>query len=179
MTKSFVLWFTGLSGSGKSTLANAIMKNFDSLGIEYENLDGDAIRELFPEIGFTRSERDAHIKRVGLIAHYLEKHGIVPIVSLISPYIESRNFVRNLCSSFIEVYVSTSFEDCEKRDVKGLYRKARNGDIANFTGFSDPFEAPVNPEITIDTAKYSIDEAAEIILKYLGDNFGEFTKIRK
>jgi adenylylsulfate kinase len=161
---AFVLWFTGLSGSGKSTLADRIYTYLTKRGYRVERLDGDTIRSIFPNTGFTREERDSHVKRVGYLASILEKNGIIVISSLVSPYIESRDFVRSRCARFIEIYTAASLEECERRDVKGLYKKARAGEIKRFTGIDDPYEPPVDPEICIDTGKRSIDEStAEII----------------
>jgi adenylylsulfate kinase len=159
-----VLWFTGLSGSGKSTIAVKVVEELLRAGDRVEHLDGDTIRNFFPEIGFTRADRDAHVRRIGFLASRLEKHGVIVVASLISPYEESRTFVRGLCDNFIEIYVATPLEECERRDVKGLYARARRGDIKNFTGIDDAYEVPANPEVTIDTRAMSIDEAAAVVL---------------
>ena len=168
---AFVLWFTGLSGSGKSTIADRVFAYLTRTGCRVPRLDGDAVRSVFPETGFTREERHSHIKRVGYLASILEKNGVIVISSFVSPYIESRDFVRNLCANFIEVYISTPLAACEERDVKGLYKKARAGEIQNFTGIDDPYEPPSKPEIIIDTEKRSIDETADIIISYINRNF--------
>jgi adenylylsulfate kinase len=165
--QAFVLWFTGLSGSGKSTIANVISSYLEKKGRRVERLDGDTVRSIFPDTGFTREARNSHIRRIGYLASILEKNGIAVVSSFISPYAESRDFVRTLCRNFIEVYLSTPLEACERRDVKGLYRRARTGEIANFTGIGDPYEPPPKPEIIIDTEKKSIDETVEIIISYL------------
>jgi len=162
-----VIWITGLPSSGKTTLAIELQKKLTSKGYIVEHLDGDKIRELFPETGFTRDERNNHIKRTGLLAYMLQKHGILVIASFVSPFIESRNFVRNLCNNFIEVYLSTPLEICEKRDTKGLYARARSGQISNFTGINDVYEIPENPEITLDTSTLSVEDCMKIILKQL------------
>jgi adenylylsulfate kinase len=162
-----VLWFTGLSGSGKSTIADRVVAELTRLGIAVEYLDGDIIRDIFPATGFTRPERDAHIKRVGFLASRLEAHGIIVVASLVSPYESSRQFVRNLCTHFSEVYVATPFEECERRDVKGLYARARNGEIKNFTGLDDPYEPPIRPELVIDTRITTVDEAVHQVLGLL------------
>jgi adenylylsulfate kinase len=159
-----VLWFTGLSGSGKSTIAGRVAEALRQRGRPVEYLDGDLIREIFPGTGFTRPERDAHIRRVGWMASRLEAHGVVVIASLVSPYVESRNFVRGLCERFIEIWVSTPFEECARRDVKGLYARAKAGEIQNFTGLDDPFEAPANAELVMDTTNVSLDEAVKRVL---------------
>lgn len=162
-----VLWFTGLSGSGKSTISERVYKILDEQGYKVEHLDGDAIRDIFPKTGFSREERNAHIKRVGYLASRLQTHGVFVIGSFISPYQEARDFVRNLCDDFTEVYISTPLEECERRDVKGLYEKARNGEITQFTGIDDPYEEPENPELDIDTTNLTVDEAVQQVLDYL------------
>ena len=165
--KPTVLWFTGLSGSGKSTISERVFEILQQQDYEVEHLDGDAIRDIFPKTGFSKEERNAHIKRVGYLASRLQTHGVFVIGSFISPYQDSRDFVRNLCDDFTEVFVSTPLEECERRDVKGLYEKARSGEIDNFTGISDPYEEPENPEVTIDTTNLTVDEAVQQVLDYL------------
>ena len=165
--KPAVLWFTGLSGAGKSTIAKRVAAELVRRGYKVEELDGDAIRETFPGTGFTRAERDAHIKRVGYLASRLEHHGIFVVTALVSPYESSRQFARGLCRNFIEIHVATPFEECERRDVKGLYARARRGEIANFTGLDDPYEPPSNPELTLDTTRLTVDEAVARVLASL------------
>ena len=160
-----VLWFTGLSGSGKSTIARRVVEELERREQAVEYLDGDNIREIFPATGFSRQDRDGHIRRVGYLASRLEAHGIVAVVSLVSPYKESRRFVRGLCREFIEVYVSTPFAECERRDVKGLYAKARRGEVKQFTGLDDPYEPPPAPELTLDTTTMSVEEGVERVLR--------------
>ena len=132
--KPAVLWFTGLSGAGKTTIAREVGDRLLARGARVEYLDGDVIRSVFPETGFTRTERDAHVRRVGFLASRLEHHDVFAICALISPFVESRAYVRGLCQRFVEIHVSTPLAECERRDVKGLYRRARSGQIANFTG---------------------------------------------
>jgi adenylylsulfate kinase len=165
-----VLWFTGLSGSGKSTIATHLVEELCRRGLEVEYLDGDALREIFPTTGFTRPERDQHIRRVGYLASRLERHGVTVVASLVSPYRESRDFVRGLCRNFVEIYVATPLEECERRDVKGLYARARRGEIKNFTGIDDPYEPPADPEITIDTRTLSVEQAGAQIIDRMRDN---------
>ena len=165
--KPAVLWFTGLSGSGKSTISEKVYPALKERGYRTEHLDGDAIREIFPKTGFSREERNAHVKRVGYIASRLQAHGVFVIGSFISPYREAREFVRDLCEDFVEIYISTPLEECERRDVKGLYEKARSGEITQFTGIDDPYEAPRNPDIEIDTTDITPDEAVQIVLDHL------------
>ncbi|MEX0720006.1 MAG: adenylyl-sulfate kinase [Balneolaceae bacterium] len=168
--KSTVLWFTGLSGSGKSTISEKLFEVMKEQGYEVEHLDGDVIRDIFPKTGFSKEERNAHIKRVGYLASRLQAHKVFVIGSFVSPYKESRDFVRELCEDFTEIYISTPYEECERRDVKGLYEKARKGEIKNFTGLDDPYEAPKNPELEIDTTDISLDEALEMVIEYMDEN---------
>ena len=162
-----VVWFTGLSGAGKSTIAVKVADELRRRGLDVEHLDGDRIREILPQTGFTREARDEHVRRVGFLASMLARHGIVVVASLISPYREARAFVRSLCPRFIEVYVATSLAECERRDAKGLYARARRGEVRNFTGIDDPYEPPEQPELTIDAAKVSVEEACAIVLRRL------------
>ncbi len=165
--KPTVLWFTGLSGSGKSTISESVFGILKKRDYEVEHSDGDAIREIFPKTGFSRKERNEHVKRVGYLASRLQTHGVFVIGSFISPYREARDFVRNLCDDFTEIYISTPLEECERRDVKGLYEKARKGEIKQFTGIDDPYEAPEKPELSIDTTDLSIEESVEKVLDFL------------
>ena len=171
MHDSCVIWITGLPAAGKTTIAIALSEKLITLGHRVEHLDGDLVRKMFPGTGFTREERDRHIKRIGYLAAMLEKHEVIVVASFISPYREARAFVRSQCSNFIEVYVSTPLEECEKRDPKGLYKKARKGEISNFTGINDPYEPPENAEIEIDTTGITVNEAVERILEYLTETF--------
>jgi adenylylsulfate kinase len=159
-----VLWFTGLSGAGKSTIAAEVYERLRLLGVRAEYLDGDIIRNVFPNTGFTRIERDAHIRRVGFLASRLEHHGVFVVCALISPYVESREYVRSLCKRFVEIHVSTPLQECERRDVKGLYGRARRGEIIHFTGLDDPYEAPEQPELRIDTSEIGVSAAADLVL---------------
>jgi adenylylsulfate kinase len=160
-----VAWFTGLSGSGKSTISERVTEALRAEGRRVEHLDGDSVRSVFPATGFTRPERDLHVRRIGFLASRLEAHGVVVVASFVSPYRESRGFVRGLCRDFIEVFVDTPLDVCEKRDVKGLYARARRGEIANFTGISDPYEPPENPEIRIETPGTSVDDAVARVVE--------------
>ena len=167
----FVLWFTGLSGAGKSTLAEKAYEYYKNKGCRVEQLDGDKVRAIFPDTGFSKEERDQHVKKVGFLASLLEKHEVIVISSFISPYREARSFVRNLCGNFIEVYVKASLEVCEERDVKGLYKKARSGEITNFTGIDDPYEVPENPEIVIETDRLSVEESFSLLQSKIENRF--------
>ena len=162
-----VIWFTGLSGSGKSTVADWVAEELKRRGVPVERLDGDAVRQRFPATGFGRKERDDHIRRIGHLASTLESKGIFVIASFVSPYAEGRASVRDATRSFIEVYVATPLAECERRDAKGLYAKARRGEIANFTGIHDPYEPPPAPEVTIDTSRESIEESGRKVLAAL------------
>ena len=163
-----VLWFTGLSGSGKSTIAERVHQQLRQRGTDVEYIDGDALREVFPKTGFTREEREEHLRRTGYMASRLAAHGVTVIASFVSPYRESREFIRRLCPGFMEIYVATPLEECERRDVKGLYARARRGDIRNFTGIDDPYEAPEHPELTLDTRALSVDQCVGRVLERLG-----------
>ena len=168
-----VVWFTGLSGSGKSTVAEWVAAELRRGGRPVEMLDGDAMRRVFPNTGFSKAERDAHIRRVGFLASRLEHHGVTVVASFVSPYRESRDFVRGLCRNFIEVYVSTPIEECERRDVKGLYAKARRGEIQEFTGVSDPYEPPITADLVLDTSRMSVEEAGRQVLAIVDARLGK------
>jgi len=151
-----VVWLTGLSGSGKSTIATRVYEELQRRGYRADRLDGDTVRGIFPNTGFTRPERDQHVRRIGFLASRMERQGVFVVASFVSPYQESRDFVRGQCRNFIEVWVSTPLEECERRDVKGLYARARRGEIQNFTGISDPYEPPARPDLTIDTSQEAV-----------------------
>ncbi|MDP9145423.1 MAG: adenylyl-sulfate kinase [Actinomycetota bacterium] len=163
-----VLWFTGLSGSGKSTVADWVAEALVQRGLKVERLDGDKVRDIFPATGFSREERDAHIRRVGFLASKLEQHGVTVVASFVSPYAASRDFVRGLCRNFLEVHVSTPLAECERRDVKGLYARARKGELRQFTGIDDPYEAPTQPDLVVDTSAISVEDAGRQVLRLLG-----------
>ena len=163
-----VLWFTGLSGSGKSTIATRVHQALVRQGRDVEYIDGDALREIFPGTGFTRPQREEHLRRTGYMASRLAAHGVTVVASFVSPYRESRDFIRRLCPDFVEVYVATPLEECERRDVKGLYARARRGEIKDFTGIDDPYEPPEHPELTLDTRVLSVDQCVAKVL----DRFG-------
>ena len=167
--KGFTLWFTGLSGSGKSTLAQYLTPKLRELGAKVEVLDGDEVREgLSKGLGFSKEDRDTNIRRIGFVANLLARNGVCAITAAISPYAAIRDEVRARSSAtFVEVYVECALEVVEERDTKGLYKKARAGIIKNFTGISDPYEAPVKPEIRVNTAEESIEESADRVLGYL------------
>ena len=163
-----MLWFTGLSGSGKSTIAVRVHEALVGRGTDVEYIDGDALREVFPNTGFTRAEREEHLRRTGYMASRLAAHGVTVIASFVSPYRESRDFIRRLCPGFVEIFVATPLDECERRDVKGLYARARRGEIRNFTGIDDPYEAPEHPELTLDTRALSVEQCVDRVLDRLG-----------
>jgi adenylylsulfate kinase len=165
--KGFTLWFTGLSGSGKTTLARGVESILRERGMKVEVLDGDIIRQnLSKGLGFSKEGRDTNIKRIGFVCKLLTRNGVVAIGSAISPYREVRDFVRQDIGDFVLVYVKCPLEVLIQRDVKGLYQKALSGEIPNFTGISDPYEEPLDPEIIIDTAVESSQESiGKIIAK--------------
>ncbi|MCW2276795.1 adenylylsulfate kinase [Heliophilum fasciatum] len=167
--RGYTVWLTGLSGSGKSTLAQALQQALIQRGQPVEILDGDEVREyLSTDLGFDRAGRDANIKRIGYVARLLARHGVAVITAAISPYRETRETVRELHgNNFIEVYVQASVEACAKRDVKGLYQRALRGEIPQFTGVSDPYEAPLQPEVTVVTERETVAQSLAKILAYL------------
>ena len=162
----FTLWFTGWSGAGKTTLAVEIEKTLKERGIRYvQRLDGDIVRQdLTRDLGFSRKDRDENIRRVTFVAELLSKNGVATLVSFISPYRKARETARSRCHNFIEVYMKCSPEILMERDVKGFYRKAKDQQIKKFTGIDDPYEEPLNPEITIDSGKMSVEEARDLIV---------------
>ena len=160
-TTGFCLWFTGLSGAGKSTIANLVVEELRARGHRVELLDGDELREnLSKGLGFSKEDRDINIRRIGFVAGLLSRNGVVAVTAAISPYRAVRDEVRGWIDNFVEIHVATSLEDCEARDVKGLYAKARAGEIPEFTGVSDPYEPPLEPEIRIETAGRTPEESA-------------------
>ena len=166
---SKTIWFTGLSGSGKSTLANALENRLALLGRHTMLLDGDNVRMgLNNNLGFNEHDRVENIRRIAEVAKLMNDAGLIVITAFISPYETDRENARRIIGEdFLEVYVSTSIEECEKRDVKGLYKKARNGEIPNFTGVTSPYEVPQSSELEIDTTKISVEEAVDMVIKQL------------
>lgn len=166
--KGFTLWFTGLSGSGKSTIAERVALRLERKGLPVEILDGDVVRtHLSKGLGFTREDRDENIKRVGFVSQLLTRHGVAVIASVISPYREARDHNRKQIQDFVEIYTRCPIEICEQRDIKGLYQKARAGEIKGFTGVDDPYEPPLNAEVVCHTDTESVDESVEKVLKKL------------
>lgn len=168
--KSCVLWFTGLSGAGKSSLANAVEHELHQRGLASYVLDGDNIRHgLNRGLGFGAEDRQENIRRIGEVAKLFVDAGVITLTAFISPYREDRELARNLVEAgeFIEVYVKCSLDECERRDVKGLYRKARSGEIGQFTGISAPYEEPLQAELVIESDKQTIEESVQMVLTYL------------
>lgn len=167
---SLILWFTGLPSSGKSTIANELEKKLITMGTRTYILDGDNIRMgLCKDLGFSEEDRGENIRRIGEVSKLFVDAGCIVLSAFVSPYIKDRDGVRDLVDNgeFVEVFVDAPLEVCEERDVKGLYKKAREGVIKGFTGIDDPYEAPLNAEITIDTSKLSLEEGVDVILQYL------------
>jgi adenylyl-sulfate kinase len=167
--QGFILWFTGLSGAGKSTLAERVASTLRDKGVRVEVLDGDEVREnLSKGLTFSKEDRDINVRRIGFVANLLARNGVCAITAAISPYRAIREECRAKAQApFIEVFVDVPLEVAEKRDVKGLYKKARAGAIEHFTGITDPYEPPAKPEITVRTSTESIEQSAAAILKYL------------
>jgi adenylyl-sulfate kinase len=162
------LWFTGLSGAGKSTIASIVVDELRARGRKVELLDGDEVREhLSKGLGFSKADRDENIRRIGWVASVLARNNVVSVTAAISPYRAVRDEVRGWIDHFVEIHVATSLEDCEARDVKGLYARARAGEIPEFTGISDPYEPPSAPEIRLETAGHTPAESAAAVIDWL------------
>ena len=168
--QSCLLWFTGLSGSGKSTIANEVEKALFKSGIHTYSLDGDNVRSgINKDLSFAPQDRTENIRRIGEIANLMVDAGLVVLAAFVSPYKKDREAVRHIVKdiNFVEIYISTPLEECERRDTKGLYKKARAGEIKNMTGINAPYEAPEHPDITINAATQSIESAVNTIINYL------------
>jgi adenylyl-sulfate kinase len=168
-----VIWFTGLSGAGKSTIAELVGVELEAAGVAVEYLDGDVVRtHLSKGLGFSKDDRDTNIERIGWVASRLARHGATVLVSAISPYAAAREKARLMAEEFapfVEVYVATSVEECARRDVKGLYEQAFRGELPEFTGVSDPYEAPASPELRLETEGRAPEESARLVLAKLGE----------
>jgi len=163
-----VLWFTGLSGSGKSTISDKLFEYLQKKGVCSERLDGDVMRQsLSKDLGFTKKDREKNIERAGFVANLLSRNGVIVLASFISPYVKQRQKLKEQVNNFVEIFIDTDLETCEMRDVKGLYKKARNGKLSNFTGISSPYENPVNSDIIIKTEEEGVDQAVIKIVNYL------------
>ena len=168
--KSVVIWFTGLSGSGKSTLAHSVEEKLHNLGCRTYVLDGDNVRHgLSSNLSFSDDDRKENIRRIGEAAKLMMESGVIAMTAFISPFKKDRNLVRQLLpqGDFIEIYCNTSLEVCESRDVKGLYKRARAGEIKNYTGIDSPYEEPDDPELVIDTESESLEESVTKVINFL------------
>ena len=166
--KGFVIWFTGMSGAGKSTIAEQLEPILKARGRKVEMLDGDVVRtHLSRGLGFSKEDRDENIRRIGFVAHLLQRNGVAVICSAISPYREIRDENRAMIGDFVEVFASCPLDVLEERDVKGLYAKARAGEVKNMTGVSDPYEPPLNPEVVVETSKETVEESTNKIITKL------------
>jgi adenylyl-sulfate kinase len=171
MFDGFTLWFTGLSGAGKSTVARIIETALRERGMKVEVLDGDVVRtNLSKGLGFSKEDRDTNIRRIGFVCKLLTRNGVVAIAAAISPYRAVRDELRQDIGRFVEVYVRCPLDTLVERDVKGLYKKAIAGEIANFTGVSDPYEHPFNPEVTLDTNSETPEQSAARLLSWLEEH---------
>jgi adenylylsulfate kinase len=164
---SFVLWFTGLPASGKKVVADRVFQELKNQKLKVERIDSNDVRPLFPETGFTPPEVNRHVKRAGHLCAMLEKNGVIVVASFVSPYLSSREFARQQAKIFVEVYMQSTPEACEKRDEKGHYQKARQGEFANFPGVDIAYEESPNPELVIDVDNVSIEQAVYQIVGYL------------
>jgi adenylyl-sulfate kinase len=161
--KGFTLWLTGMSGAGKSTISDLLMSRFRQCGAKVELLDGDVVRtHLSQGLGFSREDRDINIRRIGFVSELLSRHGVIAMVAAISPYRDTREEVKKRIANFVEVFVDCPIEVLAARDVKGLYKRALAGEIANFTGISDPYEPPLDPDVTVRSDR---ETAAESVTK--------------
>jgi adenylylsulfate kinase len=168
--KGFTLWFTGLPCSGKSAVADKVAENLKSRGLRVERLDGDIVRQsLTRDLGFSKEDRNENIRRVTFVAKLLTRNGVAVLTSFISPYRDIRAQARKEIGNFIEVYVKCSIEVCMQRDIKGMYEKALSGEIKEFTGVSDPYEEPLNPEIFLETDKETLEESTNKVLAKLAE----------
>lgn len=166
--KGVTVWFTGLSGAGKTTISQVVAQKLKDAGYKLEVLDGDIVRtNLTKGLGFSKEDRDENIRRIGFVSNLLTRNGVIVIVSAISPYRAVREEVREKIGNFVEVFVNAPLATCEERDVKGLYKKARAGEIKMFTGVSDPYEAPLTPEIECRTDLEDLDESVNKVLDSL------------
>lgn len=169
---AFLIWFTGLSGSGKSTIANAVEQKLHQQGIKTYILDGDNIRKgINSDLSFDPKDRAENIRRIAEIANLMIDAGIVVLAAFVSPYKKDRDNIRTIVKdvNFVEIYINTSIDECERRDVKGLYKKAREGEIKNMTGISAPYEAPEMPDVEIKTKEMTIEESSDLIIKHIND----------
>ncbi len=167
-----IVWLTGLPCAGKTTIGSAVAERLRAAGCKAEFLDGDVLRrELWKDLGFDKADREENVRRIGFLAELLARNGVVAVVSAVSPYRSSRDAVRRNSSSFMEVYVNAPLGICEQRDVKGMYRRARGGELKGFTGIDDPYEPPLNPEVECKTDRETAGESVEKVLRRLTQAF--------
>ncbi len=164
MTKGFTIWLTGMSGSGKSTISEKLIERLREANAKVELLDGDIVRtNLSQGLGFSREDRDTNIRRIGFVSRLLSRNGVAVIVAAISPYRETREEVKKTIDNFLEVYVDCPIEVLASRDVKGLYKRALAGEVGSFTGISDPYEPPLDPDVTVRSDQETVDESVDKI----------------
>lgn len=168
MLQGFTVWLTGLSGAGKTTIAQALTERLTQVGQAVEVLDGDVVRtHLSKGLGFSYEDRNTNVLRIAFVASLLTRHGVAVITAAISPYQQARDEARELIGDFVEVYIQCPLEELVRRDVKGLYEKALRGEIAHFTGVSDPYEAPKHPDVLVDSSKETVAESVDRIFQHL------------
>jgi adenylylsulfate kinase len=167
----FNLWFTGVPLSGKTTIANSVYEELEKLHIPIERLDAKDIRDVVPDIGFSRDDRNRHMKRIGHLIKTLQNNSISTVASFVSPYRESRKAIRQMVKNNVVVYLKADIESCKQRDYKGVYKKAFNGELKNFSGVNDVYEEPQHAEIVIDTDSMSVEEATKKIVTYVKKNY--------
>lgn len=168
MSTGFTLWFTGLSGAGKSTISQLVEQRLRERGLKVELLDGDVVRtNLSKGLGFSKEDRDENIRRIGFVCDLLSRNGVAVIAAFISPYRAIRDEVRDKIGNFVEVYVECPLDTLIERDVKGLYKKALAGEVKNFTGVSDPYEVPMNPEVVVRTNEQTPEQSAQAVMAKL------------
>ncbi len=174
--EGMTIWLTGLPSAGKTTVGTEVTEQLGAAGLHVEFLDGDVIRKrLFPELGYTKHDRDENVLRLALLAQLLSRNGVIVVVAAIAPYRAIRQRIRESSANFIEVYINAAPSVCEQRDVKGLYRKARQGELVGFTGVDDPYESPLQPEVECRTDRETIAESAEKVLERVLDRLPEST----
>jgi adenylylsulfate kinase len=174
--KGLTVWFTGLSSAGKTTISSSVHETLWSRGYRVEWLDGDVVRRYLSKgLGFSKEDRDENIRRIGFVAELLTRNGVIVLVSAISPYRAVREEMRSRIGSFIEVYVDAPLEVCERRDVNGIYRQGRAGQIHNVTGLDDPYEPPPVPDVVCPTDRETVDESAARVLRVIGDSLNHTT----
>jgi adenylylsulfate kinase len=166
--QGFTLWLTGMSGAGKSTISDQLIARFRAAQAKVELLDGDIVRtNLSQGLGFSREDRDTNIRRIGFVSELLTRHGVIVVVAAISPYRETREEVKNRIGNFVEVHVDCPIEVLAARDVKGLYKRALAGEVGNFTGISDPYEPPLDPDVVVRSDRETVDESVDKIWREL------------